>query len=83
MQLVTYERQQHMGVGKKTKVLPAILKFSYDNLLPHLKRCFAYCCMFPKGYKLTKGVLVRLWVSNDFIPPKGEISFVCAWGRSF
>ncbi|KAM0018913.1 putative winged helix-like DNA-binding domain superfamily [Helianthus debilis subsp. tardiflorus] len=76
---------------EKTQILSAILKFSYDNLLPHLKRCFAYCCMFPKGYKLTKGILIRLWVSNGFIPPKGEIClyvlgeevFNCLVWRSF
>ncbi|KAM0034912.1 putative virus X resistance protein-like, coiled-coil [Helianthus debilis subsp. tardiflorus] len=76
---------------ENTKVLPAILKFSYDNLPPHLKRCFSYCCMFPKGYKLTKDALIRLWVSNGFIPPKGEINlyvlgeevFNCLVWRSF
>ncbi|KAJ0735445.1 putative virus X resistance protein-like, coiled-coil [Helianthus annuus] len=57
---------------QESKVLPA-LKLSYDNLLPHLKRCFAYCCMFPKGYYMEKDVVIQSWVANDFIPPRGDI----------
>ncbi|KAJ0613295.1 putative virus X resistance protein-like, coiled-coil [Helianthus annuus] len=72
-------------------VVPAILKLSYDNLLPHLKRCFAYCCLFPKGYAMTKDELTMLWVANDFIPAKGgndlymlgEEIFNCLVWRSF
>ncbi|KAF5823946.1 putative virus X resistance protein-like, coiled-coil [Helianthus annuus] len=55
----------------EVKVVPAILKLSYDKLLPHLKRCFAYCCLFPKGCEIEKDVLISLWVVNGFIPPKG------------
>ncbi|KAF5807224.1 putative leucine-rich repeat domain superfamily [Helianthus annuus] len=59
--------------------------------LKYLNLCFAYCCMFSKGYKLTKGRLIWLWVSNGFIPPKGKISlyvlgeevFSCLVWRSF
>ncbi|KAJ0613290.1 putative virus X resistance protein-like, coiled-coil [Helianthus annuus] len=72
-------------------VVPAILKLSYDNLLPHLKRCFAYCCLFPKGYAMTKDELTMLWMANGFIPPKGgndlymfgEEIFNCLVWRSF
>ncbi|KAM0053634.1 putative virus X resistance protein-like, coiled-coil [Helianthus debilis subsp. tardiflorus] len=55
----------------EVKVVPAILKLSYDKLLPHLKRCFAYCCLFPKGWELEKDVVISLWVVNGFLPPKG------------
>ncbi|KAJ0735484.1 putative virus X resistance protein-like, coiled-coil [Helianthus annuus] len=76
---------------EEINVLPAILKLSYDNLLPHLKRCFAYCCLFPKGYAMTKDELTMLWVANGFITPKGgndlymlgEEIFNCLVWRSF
>ncbi|KAJ0810866.1 putative virus X resistance protein-like, coiled-coil [Helianthus annuus] len=56
---------------QENNVLPA-LKLSYDNLFPHLKRCFSYFCLFPKGYKIRKDELIFLWVANGFIPPRGE-----------
>ncbi|KAM0005404.1 putative virus X resistance protein-like, coiled-coil [Helianthus debilis subsp. tardiflorus] len=56
---------------QENNVLPA-LKLSYDNLVPHLKRCFSYFCLFPKGYTLDKDELIWLWVANGFIPPKEE-----------
>ncbi|KAJ0613162.1 putative virus X resistance protein-like, coiled-coil [Helianthus annuus] len=56
---------------QENNVLPA-LKLSYDNLVPHLKRCFSYFCLFPKGHELKKDELILLWVANGFIPPRGE-----------
>ncbi|KAJ0810919.1 putative virus X resistance protein-like, coiled-coil [Helianthus annuus] len=56
---------------QENNVLPA-LKLSYDNLVPHLKRCFSYFSLFPKGYTLKKDELILLWVANDFIPPREE-----------
>ncbi|KAM0005436.1 putative virus X resistance protein-like, coiled-coil [Helianthus debilis subsp. tardiflorus] len=56
---------------QENNVLPA-LKLSYDNLVPHLKRCFSYVSLFPKGYTLEKDELILLWVANGFIPPREE-----------
>ncbi|KAJ0613160.1 putative virus X resistance protein-like, coiled-coil [Helianthus annuus] len=56
---------------QENNVLPA-LKLSYDNLAPHLKRCFSYFCLFPKGHELRKDELILLWVANGFIPPREE-----------
>ncbi|KAF5782704.1 putative P-loop containing nucleoside triphosphate hydrolase [Helianthus annuus] len=56
---------------QENNVLPA-LKLSYDNLVPHLKRCFSYFSLFPKGYTLKKDELILLWVANGFIRPRGE-----------
>ncbi|KAM0005488.1 putative P-loop containing nucleoside triphosphate hydrolase, leucine-rich repeat domain superfamily [Helianthus debilis subsp. tardiflorus] len=57
---------------QENNVLPA-LKLSYDNLAPHIKRCFSYFCLFPKGHELKKDELILLWVANGFIPPREEI----------
>ncbi|KAJ9559303.1 hypothetical protein OSB04_013917 [Centaurea solstitialis] len=67
------------------------LKLSYDNLLPHMKRCFAYSCLFPKGYEMRKDWLIELWMVNGFIPPRGQAElhvigdeiFYCLVSRSF
>ena len=43
------------------------LRVSYDHLAVHLKRCFQYCSLFPKGYMFERDRLVRLWMSEGFI----------------
>ncbi|XP_057781373.1 disease resistance protein RGA2-like [Salvia miltiorrhiza] len=45
-----------------------ILRLSFDNLsLPLLKKCFAYCAMFPKGYKIGKRELIEMWMAEGFL----------------
>ncbi|KAJ0613152.1 putative virus X resistance protein-like, coiled-coil [Helianthus annuus] len=67
---------------QENNVLPA-LKLSYDNLAPHLKRCFSYFCLFPKGHELKKDELILLWVANGFIPPKEETDNLYVIGEEF
>ncbi|KAJ4807064.1 NBS-LRR-like resistance protein [Rhynchospora pubera] len=47
-------------------VLP-YLKRSYELLPLHLKRCFAYCSIFPKGYEFERDYLVKLWMSEGLL----------------
>ncbi|KAL3641733.1 hypothetical protein CASFOL_012548 [Castilleja foliolosa] len=45
-----------------------ILRLSFDSLpSSSVKKCFAYCSMFPKGYQIGKQQLVELWMAEGFV----------------
>ncbi|XP_059445096.1 putative disease resistance RPP13-like protein 1 isoform X1 [Corylus avellana] len=57
---------------KETGILPA-LKLSYKHLSLELKRCFAYCSIFPKDFAFEKDTLVLLWMVEGFLSqPKNK-----------
>ncbi|XP_074320263.1 putative disease resistance protein RGA3 [Silene latifolia] len=49
-----------------------VLKLSYDYLPSVLKRCFAYCSLFPKDYMFESNELVRLWMAQGYLESAGE-----------
>ncbi|PNY05168.1 CC-NBS-LRR resistance protein [Trifolium pratense] len=50
----------------KDNILPSLL-MSYQYLPSYLKRCFAYCSIFPKGYPIDRKQMVLLWMAQGFL----------------
>ncbi|XP_034691091.1 putative disease resistance RPP13-like protein 1 [Vitis riparia] len=50
----------------RSGVIP-VLRLSYQHLPSHLKRCFAYCALFPRDYKFEQKELILLWIAEGLI----------------
>lgn len=48
-----------------------VLKLGYDHLPAYLKRCFAYCSLFPHSRPFQRDDLIQLWAAEGFIQPRG------------
>ncbi|KAG4156619.1 hypothetical protein ERO13_D02G008001v2 [Gossypium hirsutum] len=52
----------------------SVLRLSFDHLSsPCLKKCFAYCAMFPKDFCFRKEQLIQLWMAEGFLGASKEI----------
>ncbi|KAG5578502.1 hypothetical protein H5410_058636 [Solanum commersonii] len=47
-------------------ILPALM-LSYNDLHPQLKRCFAFCAIYPKDHLFSKEQVIYLWIANGLV----------------
>ncbi|XP_008231506.2 PREDICTED: LOW QUALITY PROTEIN: putative disease resistance RPP13-like protein 1 [Prunus mume] len=60
--------------GKSSSDILPVLKLSYHYLPSNLKRCFAYCSIFPNDYEFGEKQLILLWMAEGLIqqPPEAN-----------
>ncbi|KAL5574565.1 hypothetical protein UlMin_016264 [Ulmus minor] len=67
-----WEKVLNSDVWLKKDIVPA-LWLSYHFLPPVLKRCFAYCSIFPKDYEFGKSdmeKIIWLWMAEGLLTPE-------------
>ncbi|XP_056695029.1 putative disease resistance RPP13-like protein 1 isoform X3 [Spinacia oleracea] len=57
----------------KEEIFPAF-RLNNPYLASHLKKCLAYCSLFPRDYDFEKDNLVQLWMAEGFLVPQGTTS---------
>ncbi|KAM0884045.1 hypothetical protein ACQ4PT_031274 [Festuca glaucescens] len=75
----------NLSASKETssthEVLASLL-LSYNFMPPHLKLCFAYCAIFPKGHNMISEDLIHQWIALGFMEPSSTFS-TCQLGESY
>ncbi|KAK8330638.1 hypothetical protein V6Z12_A10G018400 [Gossypium hirsutum] len=69
---VKWNKNVHKYLTHEENGIMPILKLSYDHLPSHLKQCFAYCSLVPKGTSFPVLDLIKLWMALGFIQPLSE-----------
>ncbi|KAM3196687.1 hypothetical protein ACQJBY_072407 [Aegilops geniculata] len=59
------------------------LWWSYQHLDEQVRRCFAYCSIFPRRHRLDRDNLVKLWVAEGFIQTTNAEEDMEAVGRDY
>ncbi|KAK4392554.1 putative disease resistance RPP13-like protein 1 [Sesamum angolense] len=66
------EEERHSILESELWDMPqTVLMLSYVHLPAHLRRCFAYCSIFPQNHEFEVEELVLLWMAEGFIQPAG------------
>ncbi|KAM4072837.1 hypothetical protein ACB094_11G169900 [Castanea mollissima] len=62
-----------LDIPEENSKIFSVLKLSYNYLPSRLKRCFAYCSLFPKDDEFEERDLVLLWMAEGLVQEtKGE-----------
>ncbi|XP_066340948.1 uncharacterized protein [Miscanthus floridulus] len=59
-----WERTAQLDVLNMTM---GALWWGYQQLSFDIRRCFAFCSTFPRGYELKRDELIRIWIAQGFV----------------
>lgn len=57
----------NISTSEETHHVLSSLRLTYSYMPSHLRLCFAYCAIFPKGQEMVKDDLIHQWISLGFI----------------
>ncbi|XP_043694607.1 putative disease resistance protein RGA3 [Telopea speciosissima] len=61
-------------LSSSDKTVLAMLQSYYADFPSHLKQCFAYCSMIPRGYLFDKLPTIREWIAQGFLNDRLGVS---------
>ncbi|XP_019257879.1 PREDICTED: putative disease resistance RPP13-like protein 1 [Nicotiana attenuata] len=67
----------------KSEKTTQVVTSSSSTSFVELKKCFAYCALFPASYKFEEDNLVLMWLAEGLIQPMGEITLECIGKQYF
>lgn len=56
-----------LNLDRQDNKIIQILRLSFDHLPSHLKRCFAFCAVFPKKFEICKEKLIHQWIAGGLV----------------
>ncbi|XP_056173649.1 disease resistance protein RPM1-like [Syzygium oleosum] len=68
--LVRRSLRTEIDCNDKFKALKRVLSLSFNDLPYYLKSCFLHLSVFPRGYLISCGRLIRLWITEGFVDKK-------------
>ncbi|KAL0319360.1 UNVERIFIED_CONTAM: putative disease resistance protein RGA3 [Sesamum angustifolium] len=59
------------------------LFLSYNELSPALKRCFSYCAVFPKDWRIDVNKLIKMWMALGYLTSNGSTDDLELKGKEY
>ncbi|MQL98576.1 hypothetical protein Taro_031286 [Colocasia esculenta] len=62
--------REHWNTTVQGNPIMPILELSYQHLPAHLKRCFRFFSVFPRGCSFHRDQIIRMWMAHGYVKAK-------------